>query len=73
MVTELLEIKAGVKYFIDIKWYNGYKSHSKYFNDERHYENWCNFIEASGGKVIGINTEASLKSSNELRTNNKTK
>ena len=70
MATEFLKIEKGVRYFVDVKWYNGYKSYSKDFQGEQHYENWCNYIESRGGKVIGINTEASLLAAKALRNNN---
>tara|TARA_R110001632_G_scaffold144810_2_gene261544 strand:+ start:347 stop:544 length:198 start_codon:yes stop_codon:yes gene_type:complete len=61
MATDYLKIEKGTIYYVNVKWSNGYKSYSKGFNGEQHYENWCDFIESRGGKVTGIFSEQSLK------------
>tara|TARA_R110000823_G_scaffold44148_2_gene114463 strand:- start:468 stop:644 length:177 start_codon:yes stop_codon:yes gene_type:complete len=53
---EYLTIKKGEQYRLDVKWdTKKYKVYIKSFNDESHYENWVDFIQERGGKVIGIN------------------
>lgn len=40
---------------ISVKWGNGeIKVYNKTFNDDKHYDNWLNIIEKSGGKIMEI-------------------
>lgn len=43
-----------VEYIISMKsCYGNYSKFPKQFNDERHFENWYNFMSNKGHKIIG--------------------
>ena len=49
-----MEIDFSKTFICDVKIDRKYKQYIKNFKDESHYENWCDFIQERGGKVIGI-------------------
>jgi len=61
MATEYEKIKPRELYYLTVDWGNRkYKNYEKKFNDEKHYENWYDFINSRGGKVVGICTKEML-------------
>lgn len=50
------EIKPGERYTLNVNWGGTkYKSYIKVFSDQKHFENWYEFVASRGGKVTGIN------------------
>jgi hypothetical protein len=48
-------MKTKVEYFISMKsCYGNYTRFKKEFNDERHFENWYDFMSNKGHKIIGV-------------------
>jgi len=40
--------------YCQVKWGRNYKTVVKKFNDEKHFNNWFDFIAGRGGDLIGI-------------------
>lgn len=50
------KIKPDELYVLSVQWSKySYRTYYKRFNNETHYNNWCDFITSRGGKVIGTN------------------
>lgn len=48
-------METKVEYFISMKsCYGNYTTFKKEFNDERHFENWYDFMSNKGHKIIGV-------------------
>lgn len=55
------EIEPGEPYICNVQWSNRkYKTYYKRFNDESHFNNWYDFINSRGGKVIGVTKEPTV-------------